>query len=684
MGSITSTGYYTAPTTAGSDVVTVRSIQDTTKSATASLTVIVPASISSVSVSPSTVSLNTSSQSQFTVVVTGVGNYSSSVAWTAQRGSISSTGLYTAPPTGGSDVVTATSIQNSSKFGSASVSAIEPAPETSSISSVSITPSSVVLAPGAQYQFNASVTGSGNYNPGVIWTVQGGSISSTGIYSAPATGGNFSVTATSVQDQTKTATASVSVAPSDLPSWTGAGKTILVPVGGDIQAAINSASAGDTITLADGVWTGVHLAISKKIRLMAVNPLRARLEGHAQPTDGADTGIVIKGSAATGTFIQDLDVSWYGDFSICAEDSGNVVISGCKIESSGNFGILLWGTADALVYGNSFFDPYLPGMLPTLVDNAASTNWVANNNLVLMDYAVASYGTVHTKVVQNYFHGQFNQVVSFKEGNRDYTVRNNTFEGFAGTGVLCGQNIASYGPYSYSGQPKAIDTGTLHIDGNVFRPKVGLQQGQLAEYRANSAIRMGHLNQAIVYVSGNLIEAAITGLSLEQGINGSVGGPTGILYADHNIINGDIYDDGTMVSPTAKVRKVGSWRAVLMNSGVQMNVVITNDTYANSACAIQNEGLIGSLTVDRTIFLKNGTSLSGGGTVSNSIFWPGSALPGVGNLVADPLVGSATVPLLKLTVVTRPPTSDLTTRFRPSNTSPAKRSDGTYIGAVAP
>jgi parallel beta-helix repeat protein len=487
-----------------------------------------------------------------------------------------------------------------------------------------------------------------------------------------------------------TANASVVVDPgpgpgtSGLPSWTGTGTTKVVPAGGDIQAAITGAKAGDTILLADGTWTGVHLTITKKIRLKALNPLGARLQGHAQPTDGTDKGIIITNPEAAGTFIQDLTVSWYGDRSIDVEDTGGVVISGCQIESNGNFGILLWGTVDTLVYGNSFFDPYLAGMVPTLVDDPSSANWESNNNLVLMDYAVVAYGTVRTQVVQNYFHGQFNQVVSFKEGNRDYTVKNNTFEGFAGSGVLCGQSAASYGPYPYSGQPRAMDTGTLHIEGNVFRPVVGLQLGQLAEYRADSAIRLGHLNQTIAHVSGNIIEAAITGLSLEMGISGSIGGPTGTLYADHNIINGDVYDDGTMVSPTPKIRKVGSWRAIMMDSGVLMNVMIANDTYANSACAIQNDGHAGTLIIDRTIFINNRTTLSGSGAVTNSIFSPNSALPGSGNVAANPQLSSTTVPLRKFKAAVQAPSSDLTTRFRPGSSSPANLSDGTYVGAVAP
>jgi polygalacturonase len=99
------------------------SVSDPTKSASAQV-VVVPApnnSITSVAVSPTTLSLNVSAQNQFTATVTGTGSYSTAVTWSAQRGSITGTGLYTAPSTNGSDVVTAKSVQDGTKSATASI-----------------------------------------------------------------------------------------------------------------------------------------------------------------------------------------------------------------------------------------------------------------------------------------------------------------------------------------------------------------------------------------------------------------------------------------------------------------------------------------------------------------------------------------------------------------------------------
>ncbi len=473
-------------------------------------------------------------------------------------------------------------------------------------------------------------------------------------------------------------------APVSAPAWNGTGKTITVPAGGDIQAAIDGASPGDTISLADGTWVGKQLTIKKRIRLLAANPLGARLQGNAQPIEGSDNGITVSGASAAGTTIAGLEVSWYGGHSIGLESTGDVVVFGCKIASNGSQGIFLWDTKNVLLYGNVILDPYLAGQKPTLVDDSSNSNWLYNNGLVLMDYGVQAYGTVGTQVVQNYFHGEFNQTVSFKEGNRDYSVRYNTFEGSTGSAVLFGQNIAQYGPYSYSGQGKSQDTGTLRVEGNVFRPVVGLQGTQLAEYRLSGPIRMGHLNQATVYVTGNIIEGAIGGLSVEMGINSSAGGPSGNLYASHNIINGDLYDDGTMVSP-AGTRHVGNWRGVWVHSGVAMNVFISHDTYVNKAYGIQNDGSAGKLTVDHTLFLKNSTPIYGATTsVTDSVFFPNPAASGSGNVSGDPHVQTTTVPLRKWSPDVLVPASDLTSRFCPSDSAPAKLADGTYAGAVVP
>ncbi|MGB0110255.1 MAG: Ig-like domain-containing protein, partial [Terriglobales bacterium] len=73
----------------------------------------------------------------------------------------------------------------------------------------SISPVSAALLTGATQQFTANITGSSN--TAVTWSATGGTVSSNGLYTAPATAGTYSVTATSQADTTKSASATVTV-----------------------------------------------------------------------------------------------------------------------------------------------------------------------------------------------------------------------------------------------------------------------------------------------------------------------------------------------------------------------------------------------------------------------------------------------------------------------------------------
>jgi hypothetical protein len=75
--------------------------------------------------------------------------------------------------------------------------------------SLTINPSSASIQAGAAQQFSAHISGASNTS--VNWTATGGTISSTGLYTASTTAGNFAVTATSVADSSKTVQAKVTI-----------------------------------------------------------------------------------------------------------------------------------------------------------------------------------------------------------------------------------------------------------------------------------------------------------------------------------------------------------------------------------------------------------------------------------------------------------------------------------------
>ena len=161
-----------------------------------------------VSISPPTANLNQGGTQSFIAAVTGTSN--SAVTWAVQEGaaggSISSMGAYTAPNKGGAFHVIATSQADTSKSATATVNVAAVA--------ISLNPTAVTLDVGNQFTFAANVTGTAN--TAVSWTIQegtsGGSIDSSGRYTAPGTDGVFHVIATSQADTTQKATATVTVA----------------------------------------------------------------------------------------------------------------------------------------------------------------------------------------------------------------------------------------------------------------------------------------------------------------------------------------------------------------------------------------------------------------------------------------------------------------------------------------
>ena len=117
--------------------------------------------------------------------------------------------------------------------------------------SVVLSPSTSTVTAGATQPFTATVTGTSNSN--VQWTIQegsaGGSVSTTGFYTAPATAGTFHVVATSVADPSQSATAAVSVhVPVQIPAgFDAAAYLARYP---DLQARFGSDLSG--------AWTYYH------------------------------------------------------------------------------------------------------------------------------------------------------------------------------------------------------------------------------------------------------------------------------------------------------------------------------------------------------------------------------------------------------------------------------------------
>ena len=189
-----------------------------------------PAStITGVTVEPATATIQTGGEQQFTATVTGTGDYDETVTWTVEGAmsngtTISTDGLLTvgADETAATLTVRATASDDTTS-GTASVT-VQIATTPPTITGVTVTPASASLQTGGIQQFNATVSGTGDYDQTVTWTVEGAAstgttISTTGLLTVAAdeTAVTLTVIATSSGDNTKSGRASVTVEPEPEP-----------------------------------------------------------------------------------------------------------------------------------------------------------------------------------------------------------------------------------------------------------------------------------------------------------------------------------------------------------------------------------------------------------------------------------------------------------------------------------
>jgi len=204
-GSVSGSGVFTAPnvTTDTTVSVTATSVADSSESATATVTV-TPAV--SVSISPTSATMNASRQQAFEATVNNTDN--TRVTWTATDGTISGGGMFTSPNVTQNETVyiTATSVEDPAKTAKATVTVMPPL-------SVSLTPGTTSVVSAKTQQFNGVTQNS--TNPAVTWTTTQGAISGSGLFTAPSVyeQTHATVTATSVDDPNKKATAQVTITP---------------------------------------------------------------------------------------------------------------------------------------------------------------------------------------------------------------------------------------------------------------------------------------------------------------------------------------------------------------------------------------------------------------------------------------------------------------------------------------
>ncbi|MHB8586596.1 MAG: PKD domain-containing protein [Thermoplasmatota archaeon] len=198
-GSITSAGVFTAPTTVGTDTITAT---DSATGISGSQTVtVVAGKLVSIGVSPSTTTVGAGKTVSFTA--TGADAYGNpvtltSVKWGMTSGTISQTGVLTAPTTVGSGTVVA----DANGYTASASFTVVPGPIAKVVlvpNCTGCTASAATIAAGQIYSIQARGADQYGNDLGPLsatWTSTIGSIDASGTFTAPTTVGTGSITAT--------------------------------------------------------------------------------------------------------------------------------------------------------------------------------------------------------------------------------------------------------------------------------------------------------------------------------------------------------------------------------------------------------------------------------------------------------------------------------------------------------
>ncbi|MCL2703473.1 MAG: Ig-like domain-containing protein [Defluviitaleaceae bacterium] len=325
---------------AGNITVIATSVFDDTFEDFAIVTVTETPSVTGVTISPETASVQQGGAQRFTAVTAASGGASQEIVWSATRAYISADGLLTvaADEAAGNIIVTATSKFDNLVFDSVNVIITE----MPRVTDISISPEAASIRQGGDQQFTAVVTASGGAPADVEWTIAGGSagtvISADGLLTVAADEavGNITVVAASMFDTSVKDNANVTV--TETPRVTEI--TVTAPAGTvesgtalqftpDVQVA---ADAPGTVTWdVDGGAAGTEIS---EAGLLTVSRLEA-----------ADTELTV---TATSTYMNPDGVFISGNFTVIVTvvPPQPVLASSISVTGAGN-------TADITTQGGT-------------------------------------------------------------------------------------------------------------------------------------------------------------------------------------------------------------------------------------------------------------------------------------------------------------------------------------------
>ena len=349
VGTITASGMYTAPSAAGSFTITATSVADTSAKANATLTV------EGLSISPASAVVAPAGTVHFTAALPGVSN--PSLTWSVDQvaggnstvGTITVGGLYTAPSLPGSHTITAATTTSGSVVGSATVA----------IDTISVSPATGPLEGSTTEQFSATVQGPSNPITWSVDQIAGGNstvgiISTTGLYTAPASAGNHTISAAITADTAISASTAVSVF-----AFTVSPAAVTVAPSGTQQfaAAIQGLPSTSVTWSVDGVAGGSPT--SGTITTSGLYSAPSTIGAHTiTAISTADASASARASITVVNLAQAAVLTYHNDDARDGAYTQEVTLTPANVNSN-QFGKLLSYPVDGQIYAQPLYVPHL-------------------------------------------------------------------------------------------------------------------------------------------------------------------------------------------------------------------------------------------------------------------------------------------------------------------------------------
>lgn len=309
-----STGSYTAPSSAGTDVVRVTDSLGNTSNATITIN-------NSLGISPATKTLAVNNTFTF-AGLGGSPSYSYSIV--SGGGSInSSTGLFTAPASAGTTVLRVTDSSLNTATATVTVNA-----------ALAISPASKTLAVNNQFTFSAA----GGVSPYTYSVVSGGGsiVSATGVYTAPASSGAATVRVTDSIGNTSNSTVTINAALAISPSSASLAINTTVAfsgINGTPPYTFSVTSGTGSINSSTGVYTAPSTSGTAVVQV--ADSFGATATASVSITGGS-TDICVVGNPAIGDLC--ADGTYYAGTVTISGSTYRIATTpgGCGYESGGS------------------------------------------------------------------------------------------------------------------------------------------------------------------------------------------------------------------------------------------------------------------------------------------------------------------------------------------------------------